>query len=118
MSGPSSIVPVTSSRTKWGSSGPDDPKSATSIHGSIRTKFVALGGVGSLGPPLTDETETPGHLGRYNDFASDTIVFNNGSGAFSAGISINPGNGFAANVVLDRVHPTLITTDEGERRSA
>ncbi len=47
-----------------------------SIHGSILNKFRSGGGVGRYGVPLTDEKETPAHLGRYNDFAANTIVFN------------------------------------------
>src|SRR5262249_22177857 len=37
-------------------------------------------------------------------FVSDTIIFNNGSGAISAGIYIVPLATISLNVVLDRVH--------------
>jgi len=37
-------------------------------------------------------------------FVSDSIIFNNGSGAGTAGVFIRPGATGSANVVLDRVH--------------
>jgi len=43
--------------------------------------------------------------GKAQLFASDTIIFNNGSSAATGGISIRPfSQGTRANVVLDRVH--------------
>jgi len=42
--------------------------------------------------------------GNSQLFVSDTIIFNNGSGAFSAGILIQPFSVGGAHVVLDRVH--------------
>ena len=41
---------------------------AWSIHGQIRSKWLALGGTQSLGFPVTDETGTPDGVGRYNHF--------------------------------------------------
>ena len=53
---------------------------------------------GSFGtPPIT--------LGSNPQvFVSDTIIFNNGSGARTAGIAIQTASNATANVVLDRVH--------------
>jgi len=44
------------------------------------------------------------HLTNTQLFVSDTIIFNNGSGATSGGIFIQPQAAVSANVVLDRVH--------------
>jgi hypothetical protein len=44
---------------------------ASSIHGAIRAKYLALGGPASvLGYPITDETGTPDGIGRFNHFSS------------------------------------------------
>jgi subtilisin family serine protease len=43
---------------------------AHAVHGAILVKYKALGGPGSaLGYPVSDETTTPGGVGRYNHFA-------------------------------------------------
>ena len=42
--------------------------------------------------------------GNTRLFVSDTIIYNNGSGAGTGGILIRPGNAGSANVLLDRVH--------------
>jgi len=42
---------------------------AQEVHGLIRAKWAALGWERSfLGYPLTDETSTPDHVGRFNHF--------------------------------------------------
>jgi uncharacterized protein with LGFP repeats len=56
------------------------PTGAHEIHGSIKVKWLALGGFTSrLGVPLTDETATPG--GRYNDFQRGSIYWSPATGA-------------------------------------
>jgi len=55
---------------------------AHEMHGAIRDKWTALGGVGSVvGYPLTDETGAPDGVGRYNHFQSGTIYWKPDVGA-------------------------------------
>jgi hypothetical protein len=58
---------------------------AWSIHGAILAKYQALGGPSSvLGYPVTDETGTPGGVGRFNHFAnSGSIYWTPSTGAWS-----------------------------------
>jgi hypothetical protein len=58
---------------------------AWSIHGSIRDKYLALGGPASvLGYPITDESGTPDGIGRFNHFANaGSIYWTPGTGAWS-----------------------------------
>ncbi len=47
---------------------------AWSIHGAIRAKWASLGWErGVLGYPVTDETGTPDHVGRFNHFSSNGV---------------------------------------------
>jgi LGFP repeat len=55
---------------------------AHEMHGAIRDKWTALGGVGSVvGYPLTDETGTPDGIGRFNHFQSGSIYWTPNLGA-------------------------------------
>ncbi|HEY6072322.1 MAG TPA: hypothetical protein VIV15_02765, partial [Anaerolineales bacterium] len=52
------------------------------VHGDIRAKWLALGGVNSfLGYPLTDETVTPDGIGRYNHFQGGSVYWSPNTGA-------------------------------------
>jgi hypothetical protein len=49
---------------------------ASEVHGSIRAKYLALGGPTSfLGYPTTDETGTPDGVGRFNHFANAGSIY-------------------------------------------
>ena len=53
-----------------------------SVIGDIRAKWLALGGATSfLGQPLTDETTTPDHVGRFNHFQGGSIYWTPKTGA-------------------------------------
>jgi uncharacterized protein with LGFP repeats len=58
---------------------------AWSIHGAIRTKYLALGGPsGFLRYPVTDETGTPDGAGRFNHFSNaGSIYWTSSTGAWS-----------------------------------
>ncbi len=57
---------------------------AHSVHGAILTHYQALGGpAGFLGFPFTDETATPGGVGRFNRFANGVIYWSPATGAWS-----------------------------------
>jgi hypothetical protein len=57
---------------------------AWSLHGAIYAKWWALGGAtGVIGYPITDETVTPDHVGRFNHF----------SGAGGASVYWSPSTG-------------------------
>src|SRR5262249_42867954 len=55
---------------------------AHEVHGAIRGKWSSLGWERSfLGYPLTDETSTPDHVGRYNHFQGGSVYWTPGTGA-------------------------------------
>ena len=55
---------------------------ANEVHGDIRKVWQAVGWEGGpLGYPITDETSTPGILGRYNAFQRGSIYWSPGTGA-------------------------------------
>ena len=59
-----------------------DSTGAFEVHGDIRAKWLALGGVnGFLGYPLTDESGTPDGIGRYNHFQGGSIYWSPGTGS-------------------------------------
>ncbi|WP_432542490.1 LGFP repeat-containing protein [Kineococcus sp. SYSU DK002] len=51
------------------------------VHGAIRGRFDALGGVGTLGVPLTDELRTPRRPGAYNHFQHGSVYWSPATGA-------------------------------------
>ncbi|WP_432509769.1 LGFP repeat-containing protein [Kineococcus sp. SYSU DK001] len=51
------------------------------VHGAIRARFDALGGVGVLGVPLTDELRTPRRPGAYNHFQHGSVYWSPATGA-------------------------------------
>jgi hypothetical protein len=60
---------------------------AHETHGSIKAKWVAMGGFAAkVGIPTTDERATPG--GRYNDFQRGSIYWSGATGAFEVEGSI------------------------------
>lgn len=55
---------------------------AHNVQGTIRTKYLALGGPGSaLGWPTSDERVTPDGVGRYNTFERGSIYWSPSTGA-------------------------------------
>jgi uncharacterized protein with LGFP repeats len=55
---------------------------AHEVHGAIRAHWAALGGEqGVLGYPVTDETGTGDHTGRYNNFTGGAMYWSPPSGA-------------------------------------
>ena len=59
---------------------------ARSVHGAIRTKYLALGGPSFLGFPTTNESATAARTGRYNHFSGAdgaSIFWSPASGAWS-----------------------------------
>jgi PKD repeat protein len=48
---------------------------AHEVHGSIRKKYLALGGPAGYGFPLTDEVRAADGIGRYSDFAGNRSVY-------------------------------------------
>jgi uncharacterized protein with LGFP repeats len=60
----------------------DRQHGASVIYGEIYKRFLALGGPGSfLSHPITDETSSGNHGGRYNDFTGGSIYWNPSFGA-------------------------------------
>jgi hypothetical protein len=58
---------------------------AHEVHGAILDKFLATGGVGTWGYPITNETDLKhdGHvIGRFSEFENCTIYWSAGTGAF------------------------------------
>ena len=56
---------------------------AFEVHGAIREKWKSLGWEKSfLGYPVTDESDTPGGHGRYNNFQGGTIWWTAENGAW------------------------------------
>jgi len=56
---------------------------AHEVHGDIRGKWSSLGWERSfLGYPLTDESVTPDHVGRYNHFQGGSIYWTPGTGVW------------------------------------
>ncbi|PRY12571.1 LGFP repeat-containing protein [Kineococcus rhizosphaerae] len=51
------------------------------VHGGIRARFDALGGVAVLGVPLTDETRTPRRPGAYSHFQFGSIYSSPATGS-------------------------------------
>lgn len=55
---------------------------ANEVHGDIRNVWQAVGWeAGPLGYPITDETSTPGILGRYNAFQRGSVYWSPSTGA-------------------------------------
>jgi hypothetical protein len=55
---------------------PPPDKQAFEVHGEIRAKYEALGGAaGPLGLPVTDESQTPDDVGRFNHFERGSIYW-------------------------------------------
>lgn len=52
------------------------------VHGGIRARFDRIGGVGTLGVPLTDELRTPRRTGAYNHFQHGSIYSSPATGSF------------------------------------
>lgn len=56
---------------------------AFEVHGSIRARWLALGGEGSVfGYPTSDETPTPDGVGRFNNFENASVFWHPSTGAF------------------------------------
>jgi hypothetical protein len=56
--------------------------SAFEVHGAIREKYNALGGVNALGLPITDESTTPDQVGKFNHFERGSIYWTDHTGPF------------------------------------
>jgi len=55
---------------------------AFEVHGSIRQRWLAMGGTSSiLGYPVTNESTTPDKIGRYNHFQHGSIYWTPATGA-------------------------------------
>ena len=58
---------------------------AFEVHGSILTKFLALGGPSKCGFPVSNETDVKkgdSVIGKYSEFENETIYWSGNSGAF------------------------------------
>jgi hypothetical protein len=79
------MEPVTSSGWRRRFAGADiyysEATGAHEVHGEIRNKYDALGGVNSgLGLPVTDERGTPDGVGRFNHFERGSIYWTPSTG--------------------------------------
>ncbi|NYJ06585.1 hypothetical protein [Petropleomorpha daqingensis] len=54
---------------------------ANAVYGSIRTQWLALGGVAFLGYPVTDELSTGDGVGRHSEFQRGSIYWTPATGA-------------------------------------
>ena len=70
--------------------------SAMHIQNCVIRNFEASGGPAGI--------FVQNSTGNIQLFVSDSLIYNNGSGAASAGIHIKANNGFTVNAVLDRLH--------------
>jgi uncharacterized protein with LGFP repeats len=68
------------------------------IYGEIYKKWISLSGeAGALGYPLTDETSSGTHGGRYNDFLGGTIYWSPATGAHDHEGNLPPSLSFKQN---------------------